>query len=425
MPSPNTLNRSRISLIALALICAAFALSAGSARAQGVLRIAAVVNNRVVSVLDVVNRMKFVIWSTGVPNTPENRRRLSAQILRNLIDEELQRQEAERLNITVSDREVDKAFADAAKRNNMTADQLESILRNNGISPEVLRRQIRSQILWGHTVSRRLRREVRVNDEEVDEEIARLEKLRNTPQYHIAEIFLSVDDPDQDERVRQAADRLVQQIKQGADFGALANAFSQSTSAAHGGDIGWVQPGRLDLALDAVLPSLKTGETAGPIRTLAGYYLLKLEGKRQPDGSNSDNAVVELQQIVLPPTDEAGQKALAGDIRAALTSCADLPALIRRIGTKESGSLGKHRIGKLPPALRDAVRDLKAGETSEPIVSATGRTVILMVCNRVEPKEKPLNRSAVRRKLQNSRAERVARRYLRDLRRAAFVDLRG
>lgn len=425
MPNPINRERTRAWLIALTLLCVAISVSGAPAQAQDVLRIAAVVNDRVVSVLDVVNRMKFVIWSTGVPNTPENRQRLSAQILRNLIDEELQRQEGERLNINVGDKEVDEAFENAAKRNNMSADQLADVLRRNGIPDEVLRRQLRIQMVWGRTVSRRLRREVRVGDEEVDDEIARLEELRNTPQYHVAEIFLSVDDPDQDDQVRQAAERLARQIKQGADFGALANAFSKSTSAAQGGDIGWVQPGRLDPALDAALANLETGASAGPIRTLAGYYLLQLKGKRQPDGSNADNAVVELHQIVLPPADAAAQQALAGDIRSALTGCADLPALTRQIGTKESGPLGKLVVGKLPPKLRDAIRDLKVGEASAPIVSSTGNTAILMVCDRVEPKQKPLNRSAVRRKLQNSRAELVARRYMRDLRRAAFVDLRG
>ena len=398
------------------------------AHAQDVLRIAAVVNDRVISALDVVNRMKFVIWSTGVPSTPENRRRLSAQILRNLIDEELQAQEADRLNVSISAGEVNRALAEVAQRNNMTPDRLSDILRRNGVAESTLRRQLRVQLAWGRAISRRLRREVRVSDDEVDGEIERIEALRNKPRYRVAEIFLSVDDPDEDEKVRQAAIRLRQQIRDGADFSALASAFSQSTSAAQGGDIGWIQPGRLSRELDDALLKLEPGQMAGPIRTLAGYYLLMLRTKRQPEGADAGNAVVDLHQIVLPPagtTGDPAQRALAEDIRAALTSCEDLPKLIEQIGTPESGPVGKVKIRDLPEPMRGAVTGLKVGQPSEPMLSATGRLTVLMVCDRVDPKQKPLRRNVVRRQLQQRRAELVARRYLRDLRRSAFVDLRG
>ncbi|MDD9914660.1 MAG: hypothetical protein OXT01_08365, partial [Rhodospirillaceae bacterium] len=133
-------------------------------------------------------------------------------------------------------------------------------------------------------------------------------------------------------------------------------------------------------------------------------------------------------QIVLPDTgssDPGAQKALTEDIRSAITGCADLPGLIKQIGTKGSGPLGKLKLSDLSPTFRDAVVALKAGESSAPIVSPAGRMMLLTVCDRVEPKKKPIRRSAVRKILQQRRAELVARRYLRDLRRTAFVDLRG
>ena len=409
--------------IAFSVICAD-----RTANAQDVLRIAAVVNDRVISGLDVVNRLKFVIWSTGVPNTPENRKRLSTQILRNLIDEELQSQEADKLNVSVNDRDVENALATVAKRNKMTARRLTNILLRNGISASTLRRQLRVQIAWGRAIGRRLRRDVRVTDEEVDAEIERIEALRNKPRFRVSEIFLSVDDPDQDKKVRQAALRLLKQIADGADFSAIASAFSQSTSAAQGGDIGWIQPGRLSRELDNALSELKPKQVSQPIRTLSGYYLLLLRDVRQPEGSQASDAVVDLHQIVLPDTgnsDPGAQKALAEDIRSAITGCADLPGLIKQIGTTGSGPLGKLKLSDLSPTFRDAVVALKAGESSAPIVSPAGRMMLLTVCDRVEPKKKPIRRSAVRKILQQRRAELVARRYLRDLRRTAFVDLRG
>jgi len=399
-----------------------------AAIAQDVLRIAAVVNDRVISVLDVGNRLKFVVWSTGVPNTPEYQQRLSSQILRNLIDEELQLQEAENVNVTVNDRDVDKALSDVAKRNKMSTRALTNLLLRSGISTSTLRRKLHVQIAWGRTISRRLRREVRVTDDEVDVELKRIETLRNKPRFRVAEIFLSIDDPDQEEKVRQTALRLHKQILDGADFSAIASAFSQSTSAAQAGDIGWVQPGRLSSELDAVLLTLKPKQVSKPIRTLSGYYLLLLRDIRQPEDARADNAVVDLHQIILPETgstDPASQKALARDIRASVTSCEDLPGLIKQIGNPESGPLGKLKLSDLSPTFRNAVAMLQIGDVSAPVVSPTGRTLILVVCDRVEPKKKTIRRSHVRKVLQQNRAELVARRYLRDLRRSAFVDLRG
>lgn len=421
-------NRARLYILAPILLALLIVMAPQQSQAQNVLRIAAVVNDRVISALDVINRMKFVLWSSGVPNTPENRRRLSKQILRNLIDEELQSQEANRLNVKVNDRDVDKAFADIARRNKMTADGLSNILLRNRVPESTLRRQLRVQIAWGRAISRRLRRDVKVSDEEVDGEIERAEVQRNKPLYRVAEIFLSVDDPDQDERTRLSAVRLVGQIRDGADFSALASAFSQSTSAPAGGNLGWVHAGRLSRELDDALLKLEPNQVSEPIRTLSGYYILYLLDRREPESEVSGKTVVDLHQIVLPPAgaaETASQNALAEDIRAALRSCDDLPNMIQQIGTPESGPIGKIKLQELPKELRSAVSGLKIGEPSAPVVSAAGRTLVLMVCDKIEPKKKKLSRGAIRRKLQQSRAELVARRYLRDLRRSAFVDLRG
>ena len=110
---------------------------------------------------------------------------------------------------------------------------------------------------------------------------------------------------------------------------------------------------------------------------------------RQPVGSNASSAVVDLHQIVLPETgsnDTGLQKALAEDIRAAVNSCDDLPSLIKQIGTPQSGSLGKLKLSDLSPVFRNAVAMLKPGQSSAPIASPTGRIMILVVCDRIEPK---------------------------------------
>ncbi len=409
----------------------AVAWPAEAPRAQDVLRIAAVVNDRVISALDVVNRLKFVIMSTGMANTPDNRRRLSPRILRNLIDEELQSQEAGRQNIKVSEADVDKSLLDIEQRNNMQLGQLTRMLRSQGVAESTLRKKLRTQIEWGRAISRRLRREARISEDEIDGEIERITAQRNQPKYRVSELFLSVDDPDQDEEVRRAALKFQEQIKNGADFAALARAFSQSTSASLGGDLGWIQVGRLNRKLDDAILKLEPKQTAGPIRTLSGYYLLLLQDRREPAATSGAGSIVDLHQIVMPATPSIGQAALAAqgpaaeEIRRSIASCADLPKAIEAAGTKESGSLGKVKFKDLPKPLRDAVKGLKIGKPSPPLLSSTDRVIILVVCGRVDPAAKGPSRAAVRRRLRANRLELLSRRYLRDLRRSAFVDLRG
>ena len=418
-------------LVLGALALGAALASVAPAQAQNVLRIAAVVNDRVVSALDVVERMKFVMFSTNMTNTPDNRRRLVKQILRNLVNEELRLQEANRLKIKVRERDINKAIQRIEKNNKMTSGTLDRLLRDRGISQATFRRKLEADIAWSSTVSRRLRRENRIGDDAVDDELDRIKALLNQPQYWVSEIFLSVDDADQEEQVRASALRLLEQSKSGANFSALARNFSQSTSASVGGDLGWIQTGQLNRELDDAIANMTLGDIAAPIRTTAGFYLLHLRDRRQASLQGADDAVVELHQIELPvkpgatPAEIAAKNTLAQNIRASIASCADLPAATKSAGTKESGALGKIKLRDLPKAMRGAVRDLKIGTPSAPVLSPAGKLLILTVCSRSNPKIKLPSRRDVRNQLRGKQFNLLARRYLRDLRRSAYVDLRG
>ena len=100
------------------------------------MRIAAVVNDEVVSVFDLVSRMQMVMLSSNIPDTPELRERMGRQVLRSLIDEKLQMQEAKRQNVTVTDTDVEKALTQIAQQNNMSTEQLTGLLKSRGIGRE-------------------------------------------------------------------------------------------------------------------------------------------------------------------------------------------------------------------------------------------------------------------------------------------------
>jgi peptidyl-prolyl cis-trans isomerase SurA len=255
--------------------------------------IAAVVNSDAITFSDVEDRLKLMIVSSGMPYNDDIRNRLRAQVLNMLVDESLQVQEARAAGIDVTPEEIDSGFATIAKNNNMEADQFRSILSRSGIRIGTMRDQIRAQIAWGKVVQKKLRPQVDVTDRDIDERQQFLESSLGKSQYQLAEIFLPVETMAQDAETLTLAQRLVREIMQNkAPFQKVAAQFSQGASAARGGDLGWIQDGQLPDPLNALISSMNEGDLSQPTRSLTGYHILLLRGKRQ------------IEQVNLPTRDQ-------------------------------------------------------------------------------------------------------------------------
>src|SRR5262249_49144202 len=144
--------------------------------------------------------------------------RIGGQVLRALIDEKLQLQEAKREGGTASDQEGSKAIEQIEKQNNMKPGQLDAFLKESNIDRGGLVGQITATIEWGKLVRRLAAQSTSISDDEVDEAMKRLKEHANEPQSRVAEIFLAVDNPGQDEEVRKLAERLSEQMRKGARF---------------------------------------------------------------------------------------------------------------------------------------------------------------------------------------------------------------
>ena len=281
-------------LLAVGAILLSAGWSADGARAQSDLfRPAAVVNDDVISVLDLAMRVQLAIVAAGVEDTQEIRRRLTPQVLRGLIDERLQMQEAERLDISVSDDQVAGALEQIARQNNMTEGQFLTMLRNRGIIPTTLIDQIRAQIAWQSVVQRRIRPTVVVSSDEVDEVVNRLSARRGSIERRVSEIFIPVETAAKEDEALNNATRLLDELRRGANFSGLARQFSQSGTAQLGGDLGWVQDGELDEALNTALAGMGPGEVVGPIRTVTGFHILLLRDMRKNEGQTVDRARIQ------------------------------------------------------------------------------------------------------------------------------------
>lgn len=396
---------------------------------QQVQRIAAIVNDDVISLYDLNARIRLVIVSSQLPDDPKIRRRIAPQVLRTLIDERLQTQEAKRRNVSVTSREMKAAIGNIERQNQVPNGGFIRFLEKNRIESGTVQDQLRAGIAWSKLVRRRLRPRITVGDDEIDEEIARIKSNRGKTEYRVGEIFLSVDSPDEEAQVRTNATRLVSQIRKGARFSGLARQFSQSATAAVNGDLGWTVAGELGDDLRDMVPKMKRGKVVGPIRTVTGFRIIRLVDKRKIAGADASQIKVGLKQFFLPvpkgaPADEVkSQIDLAKTVRETISGCTDIVTISKEVGSPRPADLGKHKLTDLSPTVREAVGELKVGEVSA-LVRTDDGVMLLMVCDRVEPLVALPGRDQISNNLTRRRLGLMARRYLRDIRRSAIVDVR-
>ncbi len=405
------------------------ALAAVAARGQGVQGIAAVVNDDVVSIYDVKQRARLVFFTSGIPDTRENRRRIANQVLRALIDERLQLQESRKRGISVARREIRDGIAEIEERNRLEPGGLEKTLQANGLHVQTLHDQINAGLAWRKLVRRRLGPRISIGDDEVAEVIARLEATRGQDEYRLAEIFLAVDSPDEEAAIRRTAERMVEQIRTGARFDALAREFSQSATAAVGGDLGWSAASGIDPALVAAVGSMAVGTVLDPVRTPSGFRIISLIARRKAATADPSDIEVTLRQIFAPIPQGTGEDEVTAMIararaaRAEVSGCEEAPALARRLRAEAPSDLGTMIVADLSPRIREAISGLAVGAASEPLRVPDG-LVVLMVCGRLAPEVALPDDLTILNQLRNRRLDMMARRYLRDLRRAAVIDVR-
>ncbi len=398
--------------------------------AQSVQTIAAVVNDEIISNFDLDQRIRLVISSSGAEPSAQLANQLKSQVLTGLIDERLQVQEARRLNIDVTEEEIAGAVGFIEDQNGMEEGNLARVLESQGASIETLHEQLRAQIAWSKVVSRRLRPRVVVGADEIDTLVERLKKTGRV-EHLTSEIFLSFSD--QNAAVREDvianARTLIGQLQDGASFPILAQQFSQSVSAADGGDLGWITSAELPEAAGAALETLTINEVSSPITTRDGVYILLVRERRRFASVDPEQITVALKQIFVPlnanaDADSTGsQMALARTIAGTVRGCEDFDELAQEMGSEESGDLGRVKVADTPAQFRETILALDVGEASPPVRTENGIHVF-MVCERVQPEAPDPDRRAIENSIGQARLSMLARRYLRDLRRDAVVDIR-
>ena len=256
----------------------------------------AIVNGAIVTDTDIDQRFALVLLANGGKVEESERERLRLQVLRNLIDETLQIQEAKANDITISQDEIEQTFARVASNFKKSPKDFTAYLSQVGSSAASMKRQIEGEMAWRRLLGRRVEPFVNVSDEEVNAIVSRLNASKGATEIHIGEIYLS-GTPATMAETQANAERIVDQLRKGGSFAAYARQFSEASTAAVGGDLGWVRPEQLPEPLAQAASGMVPGQVSSAIAVSGGYSIIALVDKRQVLTADPRDAVLAVKQI--------------------------------------------------------------------------------------------------------------------------------
>ena len=395
--------------------------------ADGLRKAVAIVNGDVLTNTDVDQRLQLSLVALGDRQLGEEEvGRLRQQVLSNLIDESLQMQAAKADDLKVDEASVDGRFASFAQQFGRTPKQMDEYLTSVGSSPASLKRQIRAESAWQKVLGRRVAYFVNVSDDEVNGLLDKMRASKGQTEYRVGEIYLSTP-AGSEAQVTDTAQKIMTQLRAGGSFQVYARQFSEASTAAVGGDLGWIRPEQLPPELATEATQLEPGQVTGPIPVPGGMSILLLIDKRQILVADPRRSRLALRQIAMPlPANatEASANALVeqfGKDTATITSCDQVDAVAKRLGAEVVDN-DDVTAGDLPPQLANTLTTLPVGRATEPFGSRKDGIRSLVLCGREAPQEATLpTADAMKTQLENQRISQSGQRYLRDLRRDAVI----
>jgi peptidyl-prolyl cis-trans isomerase SurA len=390
----------------------------------------AIVNGDVITDTDIDQRLGLVLAANGGRIDDAEKQRLRLQIIRNLIDEKLQLQEASENDVRIPEAEVTRSFERIAQNFKRTPVQFEAYLRQNNSSSNSLKAQIRAEMAWSRVLRRKVEPMVNVGDDEVQQVIDKLNAAKGKDEFHVGEIFLSAT-PETLDAVMQDASRIVGQVRGGASFVAYARQFSEASSAGLGGDLGWVRGEQLNNAVSAAVAALEPGQVTDAIPVTGGVAIMALIEKRQVLAADPLMAQLSLKQLTIPlkaDTTEAQARAKVqeiGTLSQNMGGCGGVEALAQKVGGEVAVN-DAVRMKDLPAQLQAILGRMSIGEATPAFGSAEEGLRVLVLCGRDDSQvqAKAPNFEEIYAQMNDERVNMRARRYLRDLRRDAIVDYR-
>jgi peptidyl-prolyl cis-trans isomerase SurA len=349
-------------------------------------------------------------------------------VLRNLIDETLEIQAAKTEKIEIKQSDIDKTVARIAQSAKQTPQQMAAYLATKGSSIATMRRQIEGEIAWQRLQRSKIESGVSVGDDEVKAVLDKMNASKGTEEFRVSEIFLS-STPSTESQTLDNANKILEALRNGASFQGYARQYSEASTAAVGGDLGWVRPEQLPAALATTLRGMAPGTVSTPIEVPGGISILAVQDTRKILTADPRDAVLNLKQVSI-----AFPKGTSKQVAEPIVSQFGTAARnIGGCGGAEKIAADFHgevvtsdqvKMRDLPPALQQMMMPMQVGQATQPFGSLEEGVRVLVICGRDEASSDQPSFDDIYNSINEERVNTRARRYLRDLRRDAVIAYR-
>ena len=411
----------------------------GPAKARAADYIVAVVNSEPITNNE-VQSLKLRLSKQLPPGSPApDTKVLTQQALDQLINEKAQLQQARDNGIRIDDAEIDQTELTIARQNQVSKEELYKRIAAEGLSVSAFREQLRSQLMISRLREREVDNRARVSDTDVEQFIQSQQAGKAAAatafDLNLAMILVAVPENASDKELADLQAKALQiskRAKAGENFANLAATLSQAADkGANGGEMGLRSADRYPSLFVEGTQKLSKGDVSEPLRSGAGFHILKVLDKKQSELSNVSITQTRARHILLRLSNELSEVAARNRLLTykqriqAGSDFADLARQFSQDGSAQTGGdLGWASPGQFVPEFEQVMARLRPGQISDPLVSRFGVHLIQVLERRDVPLTLREQREMVRTQLREKKTEELYATWVDELRGRAYVELR-
>lgn len=398
-------------------------------------RVVAVVNDDIVLQSELNQRTTSMYRSIQQSGTqPPPLKVLKKQVLERLISERIQLNMGFNAGVRISDREIDQTIVRLAAGNNLSAEQYMQQIIASGESISDLRENIANEIIIMQVQQGSVMRGIHISEQELNNFLNSEEgKLMTSPEVKLGQILISAPSSASTDTIdvsQQKLNDIIAQINQGEDFKQLAIANSDDQSALEGGDLGWRKQSQLPSLFTDAIENLNPGEISKPIRSGAGFHVLKLYDRK--GGGKQLIQQHFARHILLKPNqirDQAETVELLNDMRQQALDNDDFFALAKQYSEDpgsalKGGELGWSTPGLFVPEFEKTMDSIALNEISKPFQTQFGWHILQVTERRMQDFSDEILRNRADNLLRQRKYSEELQVWLQKIRDEAYVEIK-
>ena len=418
----------------LAVLLAAFSVTA-SAQVEILDKVVAIVDEDVVLESEVQRRLATIyaqIQQSGTQPPPQEI--VVQQVLERLISERLQLNMGYNAGIRITDAELNEAMARIASSNQLTMEQYAEQVHASGSTLANVREEIRNEMILMRVQQGQVMRRIRISSQELDNFLNSEEgRFMTSPDVNVGHILLPVPsgkNSDEVNAILQRAQGLLDEANNGTDFRQLAIANSADQTALQGGDLGWRKMAQLPGVFIEAVEGLEIGQISEPIRSDAGYHLIKLYGRK-----GGGEQLIEqhfARHILIKPNEIRDEETVISqltELRERIKAGEDFALLTKEFSEDpgsalNGGELGWSTPGMFVPEFEQTMGSIELNEVSAPFLSQFGWHILQVTERRNQDFSENITRNRAQNLLRQRKYEEELQVWLQEIRDEAFVEIK-